>query len=147
MPSSRLHRAGLAALVLLASAAAAACQPTGHPRCDALVAQRVLADDLGYQIRCDPDFPGTSPTGRAIVGWAEHDERILWLWPDRMTDTRVLRKIAWHELGHVVWDRQGRTGTQADEERWADGFSWCQEQLAGVGYTYRPTNCAEFRRW
>jgi len=145
MRTTRLRRAAYVALPLLVAGALTACEPTGHPRCDALVRQVVTADSFGYRIRCDATFPGTSNEGRSVLGWADHDSKTIWIWPNKITDDRVLRKIAWHEIGHVVWDRKGRTGTHDEEERWADGYAYCAEPIKGVSYTIRPTNCSSYR--
>ena len=80
-----------------------------------------------------------------MLGWTEHSSHTVWMWPDKMLDNRVLRKVAWHEVGHVVWERQGRTGTQVQEERWADGYAYCAEPIAGVSYAVRPSNCRDYR--
>lgn len=143
-PSPSPHPA-VAAVVLTFAAAISACQPTGHPRCDALKAQRAVAETLDFQIRCDADFPGVSGEGRSVLGWTDYKTRSIWLWTNKMGDDRVLRKVAWHELGHVVWDRKGLAGTQAAEERWADGYSYCTEPIAGVGYSSRPKDCRGYR--
>jgi hypothetical protein len=145
MRSPRSRRSAVVVLALLVVGALAACQPTGHPRCDALTKQVMRAESFGYRIRCDASFPGTSNEGRSVLGWTDHDAKTLWIWPSKITDDRVLRKIAWHEIGHVAWDRQGRTGTQEAEERWADGYAYCAEPIKGVSYSSRPTSCAPYQ--
>lgn len=146
MQRSPLQRSATIVIVIVAATVLAACQPTGHPRCDDLTRQRARADSYDYPIRCNATFSGVSNAGRSVLGWTDHDSDIIWLWPNKMTDSRVLRKVAWHEIGHVAWDRQGRSGTQAAEELWADGYSYCSEPIAGVGYSSRPTDCTSYLR-
>ena len=122
-----------------------ACQPTGNPRCDQLAAQIARAEALGYRIRCDAPFPGEASDGRQVLGWTDHDTHTIWMWPARLPDPRALRKVAWHEVGHAVWERHGWSGAQADEERWADGFAYCAEPIQGVGYLVRPADCRGYR--
>ena len=138
-------RALAAVLALAVAGTLAACEPTGHPRCDALWGPVSRAESLGYRVRCDASFPGTSSTGQSILGWTDHAKRTIWLWPAKMRDDRVLRKVAWHEVGHAAWERQGRSGTQSAEEQWADGYAYCAERIAGVSYAIRPASCAGYR--
>ncbi len=145
MRSNLLRRPTAVALALLVGGALAACEPTGNARCDALGAQRVAAERLDYPIKCDAKVEGVANDGRSVLGWTDHENRTIWLWPTKMTDDRVLRKVAWHELGHVAWDVLGRKGTQADEERWADGFAYCSEPIKGVSYSSRPGSCKGYR--
>jgi len=118
----------------------AACEPTGHDRCDRLlIAQHVEIEAHGWRLRCDPaDAPH--------LGWADRSTRTVWLWPDRMPDDRVLRRVAWHELGHIVaWER-GVDGTGQQAEEWADAYSWCREPLP-VSYYGDPrgVDCSTYR--
>jgi hypothetical protein len=145
MHHSSTRRIAVILISLVALGGLAACEPTGHPRCDALHKQVARAESFGYHVRCDPSFPAVSGTGRSIVGWTDHANKTIWMWPDRMPDSRALRKVAWHEVGHIVWDRQNRAGTQADEERWVDGYSYCAEPIQGVGYAIIPTSCTNYR--
>ena len=119
-----LRRSAAVLGVLLVAATLTGCQPTGHPRCDALKAQVATADAQGYRVRCDASFSGQSNAGHSVLGWTEHSSHTVWMWPDKMLDNRVLRKVAWHEVGHVVWERQGHAGSQLQEERWADGYAY-----------------------
>ncbi len=145
MRLSPVKRIATALLALSVSGGLAACQPTGNPRCDALVGPVSRADSFGYRVRCDASFPGVSSTGQNVLGWTDHKTKTVWMWPNKMKDDRVLRKVAWHEVGHIVWTRQHRQGTQAEEERWADGYSYCAEPIPGVGYAIRPSDCSGYR--
>ena len=145
MPTRSFHRTALILFVALGVAGLAGCQPTGNARCDKLTAQIARADQNGYRLRCDAPFAGQANTGRLVLGWTDHATDTIWIWPERLVDSRALRKVAWHEVGHVVWERRNRSGTQAEEERWADGFAYCTEPIAGVSYSIRPTNCGAYR--
>ena len=109
--------------------AVAACEPTGHPRCDAELAPWGEIDAAGWDLDCTPGFPniaGSGPTaGQRITGWADHSRRIVWVWPDAHPTRATLRKTLWHELAHVYGIRD-----EVDAERYA----WCREPLDGVGY-------------
>jgi hypothetical protein len=145
MRTTHRSRSVRIALVLaVALSVVAGCQPTGDLRCDTLVVQRARAEALGYRLRCDAPFSGVSSSGRSVLGWTEHDTHTIWLWPDKLSGN-ALRKVAWHEIGHVVWDRKGHHGTQADEERWSDGYAYCAEPIKGVSYALRPASCASYR--
>ena len=145
MPTRSPHRIIAILFVLTSVAGLSACQPTGSARCDKLVAQISRAEGLGYRLRCDAPFPGQSNSGRLVLGWTDHSTDTIWIWPARLLDDRALRKVAWHEVGHVVWERRHRSGTQAEEERWADGYAYCAEPIAGVSYSIRPTDCRTYR--
>lgn len=134
-----------ALLALTVAASLGACQPTGNLRCDRLVRPVARASALGYEVRCDASFSGTSSAGQNVLGWTDHKTETIWLWPDKMKDDRVLRKVAWHEVGHVVWERRGYDGPQSNEERWADGYAYCAEPIKGVSYTSRPSDCRPYR--
>lgn len=128
----------LAAVLLLA---AAACQPTGATRCDRQVGALIVAEREGWSFDCRPPSSWDQH-----LGWADHDTRTLWIWEHRLTNDRALAKVMWHELGHTVWSRQGRVGSQAQEEAWADGWAWCAYPLPGVSYLAHPTNCGGYLR-
>jgi hypothetical protein len=145
MDVSSVKRVAVALLALTISAGLAACQPTGSARCDKLQATLAQAESYGYRVRCDATFPGVSSTGQNVLGWTDHTTKTIWMWPAKMTDQRVLRKVAWHEVGHIAWTRQHRTGTQSAEERWADGYAYCAEPIQGVGYSIIPTDCRGYR--
>ena len=145
MPTRSPHRTAVILFVLAGVAGLTACQPTGNPRCDKLAAQITRAEELGYRLRCDAPFPGQANGGRLVLGWTDHSADTIWIWPERLVDNRALRKVAWHEVGHVVWERRHLSGTQTEEERWADGFAYCAEPIAGVSYSARPTNCRSYR--
>ncbi|MEQ1788182.1 MAG: hypothetical protein ABL966_14100 [Acidimicrobiales bacterium] len=132
-------------LTLVVMTGLGACRPTGDLRCDQLVRPVARASALGYEVRCDATFSGTSSAGQNVLGWTDHKTQTIWLWPDKMTDDRVLRKVAWHEVGHVVWERRDYSGPQSNEERWADGYAYCAEPIKGVSYANRPTDCSPFR--
>lgn len=132
----------LLVLAVLAVIPLAACEPTGHPRCDNLLgAQRFEIEARGWLLRCDPPASFHYDGGYQPSGWTDHKTRTVWLWPDRIPDDRVLIKTAWHELGHIVYGEHGYRGTQADEERWADGYAWCREPIFGISYLSMPTGC------
>ena len=132
-------------LLVLVAVSMGGCQPTGNARCDKLTAQIARADQYGYRLRCDAPFEGRTNTGLLALGWTDHATDTIWIWPKRLVDDRALRKVAWHEVGHVVWERSDRSGTQAAEELWADGFAYCTEPIAGVSYSIRPTDCGAYR--
>ncbi len=140
-----LHRTVLAVLAVTVAGSLAACQPTGHPRCDRLTSPNAKAEAFGYRVRCNATFPGVSTSGKSVLGWTDHANRTIWLWPGKMGDDRVLRKVAWHEVGHVAWDRLKKSGTQATEEKWAEGYAYCAEPIKGVGYSSRPSDCRGYR--
>jgi hypothetical protein len=126
-----VHALLAAALVL----SLAACQPTGVPVCDGTGWALLQAEAFGYVFDCTPDLPGAPAN---VLGFADHPNRVLYVWPDRMPPV-VVPKIMWHELGHVAWDRQGRSGSQAAEETWADGYAWCKQPIPVVSFRSRPT--------
>ena len=117
---------------------------TGNARCDKLTAQIARADQNGYRLRCDAPFAGQANTGRLVLGWTDHATDTIWIWPERLVDSRALRKVAWHEVGHVVWERRNRSGTQAEEERWAMDIAmawirgerplWARDVMVGCGF-------------
>lgn len=130
-------------------AALAACQqPTGNPRCDRLLdPQQTGIEAHGYKLRCDPTFlPQADQTRPPTyeesirVGWHDPSTKTIWMWPDRADDP-LLRKVAWHELGHIVFDERDPA---ADAEWWADGYSWCRERVAGQDYVNRPVDCRPY---
>lgn len=120
------------------------CDSTGSPRCDSLLpAQNAAIAAHGWTLRCDPDAPDLRYDPPAWVqGYADPSKMVVALWPDRIATDPLLRKTAWHELGHVVYDDRPRT---MNEELWADGFAWCVEPIAGVGYMNSPTDCTDYR--
>jgi hypothetical protein len=73
----------------------------------------------------------------------------VWIWTDRTVafgGIALLRQVAWHEIGHVTHISRGMVFASTDErERWADGFSWCKERIAGVGYQVMPEDCTDYR--
>lgn len=124
-------------LLLLATA----CQPTGSPRCDANPRALAVAEIERYVIDCTPGFTSS------VVGWADHDRRTLWVWPEKILSDKALTFVLWHELGHVVWERMGYDKPQATEEWWADGYAYCRmtaAERAGVGFKNKPTNCERY---
>lgn len=131
-------------LVAVVLTLTAACNPTGSPRCDqVLPAQNAAIAAHGWTLRCDPDAPDLRYDPPAWVqGYADPSKMVVALWPDRIASDLVLRKQAWHELGHVVFDDRPR-GT-VNEEWWADGFAWCVEPIAGVSYMNMPTDCGPY---
>ncbi len=126
---------GLLPLALLLGVAA--CEPTGVPRCDEVLAALVYADQVGYRFDCDPPAEF-----EPHLGWTDHDTKTLYVWEGRISDNRVLAKVMFHEVGHAVVEVRGLTfSTQSAEEVWADGYSWCRFPQSGVSYLSKPTNC------
>lgn len=120
--------------------AAAACEPTGSLRCDKQYAELARAEAWGYKYDCTP------PTSwEPHLGWADHEHRTLYVWAAGLP-IATLQAVMAHELGHVQWDRLGKTGTQTAEETWSDGFAWCFDPQPGVSYLSRPTYCAPYLR-
>lgn len=134
--------------MLFVAAGLAGCQrPTGNGWCDrALGAQNEAINSHGWTLRCDPSAPDLQYDPPSWVqGFADPAKMVVALWPDRISSEPLLRKTAWHELGHVVFDDRPRGGSgQSYEEWWADGFAWCVEPIAGVSYLNMPTDCRPY---
>jgi hypothetical protein len=124
-------------LLVAALLSCTACQPTGVRVCDRNTAALVIAEVEGYRYDCTP----TEVDLQWHMGWADHANRILYVVPDGAKRTA---DVMWHELGHAVWENRGYTGTQAQEERWADGYSWCHYPQQGISYQTKPTDCAPY---
>lgn len=103
----------------------AACQPTGHPRCDQQLDVWGEIDAAGWDLDCTPDFPNRGGQGQTILGWADSTSRTVYVWPEVLDSNAKLRKTLWHELAHVY----GITD-EADAER----YSYCRDPQEGVGY-------------
>lgn len=97
----RLHRAALLTLVVV-PLVAAACQPTGSARCDAILGPRMTADRLGWTVDCTPDHPNVGALGQALAGSADFTNETVWIWPEVYPgNDPALEAIMWHEVGHI----------------------------------------------
>lgn len=127
----RLLAIGLASTIGLGLAA---CEPTGHPRCDAEWDIVTEINDVGYAVDCAPDHDNTFD-GKGIAGLTMYDTKVVYLWPDVLVTRNWLRKVAWHELAHA-------RGILDEVD--ADRYAYCREPLDGVAYRAIPTeaDCA-----
>lgn len=150
----RLYLLALVMVVLAIALAVSACQPTGSTRCDSvLVPQNVSIGDHGAVLRCDPSYDPDEPaTAIFIVQW-NRERPIVWLWPDRIDDDRVLRLLAWIGDGEVVAHARGmvpatyKAGVPASVAVWAGHYAWCREQIPGVGasgYSVPAEGCGAY---
>lgn len=108
-----------------------ACQPTGDVRCDRQWDILFEIEAEGWTIDCAPDFDniaGSGPReGQRLGGWADHSRSTVWVWPEAMPTNDQLRKLMWHELGHVV----GNT-----DETDADIYAYCREPGLDAAYGF-----------
>jgi hypothetical protein len=133
----------------LAMVALAGCEPTGDPRCDANLRDiQVQIEAYGWHLSCAPPASDARYSDFGQFGQTGPDQTV-WIWADRTIDfggIPLLRQVAWHELGHVTHITRGVVFDSPDaREQWADGFSWCKEQIQGVGYTLMPEDCTTYR--
>ncbi len=133
----KMGRAGtiIGGAALAAGSVLAACEPTGVARCDTeLVAQRAFAKaKYGARITCKP-HGDLEPESAAVLGWADHKNKIVNIWAAQIKDNRVLKVVASHELGHLEFEKQKREGTKAQREDFAWKYAWCMTPLDGVSY-------------
>lgn len=109
MLSKLRHLVFVPLALLLIGAATSGCQPTGHPRCDAIAfGARTVIEDRGYRVDCDPGFSSWTGT-RYTSAWTEPGSHTVWVWPDSIrvlvnggsTDALLLKTL-WHEAGHTT---------------------------------------------
>src|SRR4051794_31046008 len=121
----------IAAVVIAVATVMGPCgpwQPSGSPRCDQVIpAQHYEIEAHGWKLDCNDHNEFAWPQG--VTGWADSGSYTIFIRQSHIDDDRVLRKIAWHELGHVVFGERHITGV--NEEWWADGYSYCREPISG----------------
>jgi hypothetical protein len=135
--------------VPLGSASSTPAPTTGSARCDGIVGDIVrMAGEQGATLTCDPSFD----TPQHQRGWYDGTSK-LYVWPRYGMSDPEIRKVSAHELGHLIWDRRGRTATwwrwvrdiptsvadQPVEEDYADTFSFCGYRQDGVSYMFNGT--------
>lgn len=133
----------LLVLLVVAVFVTVGCNDTHSARCnDVLLSQNTFLDKHGWRLECGAGG-GVKPDGTFARGWTDFATNTVYLWPDQMPDDRVLRKVAQHELGHVLYGH---------DETTAELFSYCTLKQDGIGYALSPypplpSSCGQFDGW
>lgn len=114
--------------------AALGCPSDRSVACEAQPAADAIRAD-GYRLTCSPT---TTPPTPLVQGMTDHRRRLVSVWPGSSEAQTIA--VLWHEQSHVVAELRGQVfPTQAAEEEWAWGRSFCIDPQNGVGYPVRPT--------